>query len=111
MAACEYKAKKGKSNPTTILMQTVVEACLALDSLSPYIYAASPKTNSVYIKFKFAAGTLRISNHKSKYPYKWNISINPIFVDRVVMIGKAKCYFSNYKNTRAFCAYILETNK
>ena len=46
-----------------------------LESLDPYIYYKSKRTNSTYIKFNKAnIGSLRISDHKerSKYFYRWN---------------------------------------
>lgn len=109
MSTVEFKAKLGKSNLTTILMQTVVDACIALAPLHPYVYAASPKTNSVYIKFKVGhIGSLRISNHKSKYWYKWNICINEDFKDGIKYHDGRAHFFANYQNRQAFFVFMLE---
>lgn len=109
MSALEFKAKLGKSNETTRLMQTVVDACVALAPLHPYVHAASPKTNSVYIKFKVGhIGALRISNHRSKYWYKWNISIKEDFEDAIKYNNNRRHYFANYKNREDFFRFMLE---
>jgi hypothetical protein len=112
MATVHHEAKVGKRNKTTLLMTCVVDACIALAPLHPYIYASSPKTNSIYIKFKVnGIGTLRISDHPSRYSHKWNINTSKNFKDKVTDRNGWKLYHSCFVNRFKFFKFVLEVNK
>ncbi len=101
---------KDKANPTTLAAQVAVDVCIALAEFGPYVYAASPKTCSFYIKFKhFGLGGLRISNHKSRYLYKWNINVNDGFKDKIGHSNKSIQYYANHKNRFQFFEFMRET--
>ncbi len=101
---------KDKANPTTLAAQVLVDACIALTEFGPYVYAASPKTCSFYIKFsQLGLGGLRISNHKSKYQYKWNIRVNDGFKDAVIVGKNSTQYHAHYKNKTQFFEFMRET--
>ncbi len=101
---------KDKPNPTTLAAQVLVDACIALAEFGPYVYAASPKTCSFYIKFnQFGLGGLRISNHKSRYQYKWNIRVDAGFKDNVENKKNTVQYYAHSKNRAQFFEFMRET--
>ena len=99
-----------KDNQITLAAQLVVDTCIALAAYDPYVYAASPKTCSFYIKFRHQGlGGVRISNHKSNYAYKWNINVNDGFKDKVGHKNNSVQYHANYKNKNNFFNFMKET--
>lgn len=110
MSSLSFSPEAAKENQTTLATQLVVDICIALSEFSPYVYAASPKTCSFYIKFKQSGlGGLRISNHKSRYAYKWNINVKENFKDKVGRRNGKIQYFANYKNKNEFIEFMKET--
>lgn len=101
---------KAEPNQVTLACQIVVDICIALQEFGPYVHAASPKTCSFYIKFKeWGLGGLRISNHKSRYLYKWNISVCDYFKDTVTHKNNSTQYYCNYKNIEPFIKFMRKT--
>jgi len=101
-----------KQNDATAVTQLAVEACTALKEYEPYIFAASIKTCSIYIKFRVTGlTTLRISNHtSSRYAYKWNLRVGN-FKDKIGKKQGKVQYHANAKNKKQFFKFMLDSAK